>query len=552
MFINEKIIKKYLEKRSHIKNLYKEASYLKRFLVEVESYYSISLENEKSLLERITYKESMPKKSRNGYVPYKYLRNLIEKIEQDLDDLSISIDRRIVIGLIGIAIYTGMRCEELSLLKRGHLDELIVGDKKIYYLRFKTFKTTGKNIEYRNTSCHIEEDGAKIYRKVEILGDELIENLSKTTMYKAYYYYYTGEYIKNKKELPQEYKTIVDNLTLEVKNDLKYKMKQYLWLNRYGKVSKGSTTLAGNIRKYFANSFESFGVDYLTDAEKQHIKSFSIENERTYSRLLDIDTQKKIPFEKAKEQKFYYVNTHQLRSTLCTNLYKQNVPIDYIMKHMNHLSQDMTMYYNRVDLFVDEVLECLEILKDFTDNNINNTSEIKVDKDLESQDIVEDLKRINDFLDKNKLNINSDLEKIKKILKLSNSDIVINDFGICIKSVVSGICERRKYFTQYYSKLYYGVNLLNYNFLDLHYKRFNEQLNIYNHNLLVGCNSVEISRQKNCIKSYIIEVLIKEINLLEKDIELKGRKQIQSEFIQLADIINNLDKIKKEINRWIY
>src|SRR5699024_7267177 len=56
---------------------------------------------------------------------------------------------------------------------------------------------------------------------------------------------------------------------------------------------------------------------------------------------------KKHSLDEIKKISYPYVNLHRFRTTVCTKLFKQKVHIDFIMKHMNHISADMTNYYNK-------------------------------------------------------------------------------------------------------------------------------------------------------------------------------------------------------------
>jgi len=54
------------------------------------------------------------------------------------------------------------------------------------------------------------------------------------------------------------------------------------------------------------------------------------------------------------DEVFVYPTVRMFRNTVCTDLYRRGVELEWIRRHLNHLYTDMTAYYNRADVEIDE------------------------------------------------------------------------------------------------------------------------------------------------------------------------------------------------------
>lgn len=402
--------------------------------------------------------------------------------------------------MIVILANTGMRAEELSLLERNKLRTIEFNNKKVNFLDFLTFKTVGRNKDSRETSCFLTEEGTIAYRKAENLVDEYIDNLSSTIKNKVLYYFYSGTYIEGKKKLPVKYVEELNSLSESEREKLILEAKRYLY------------------------------------------------------------QRKNLTFEEAKKIKIPYVGLHQFRVTVCTKLFMQGVHIDYIVKHMNHLSEDMTAYYNKSEIFIDELKESIKLINDITnDKGMLETNADKIDgafiEEANKDELLEKIKRVNEFLAKNNLNINKDISKITKLLLKTNTTIEENDFGMCIRSIINGICEKKKYFSSLEDNYYIGVQLDTYKFLNNHYERFKQKKNVVLHNKQISEKKSqyinEYNREKKALSYYVKKTVSKEIELLEDDIEEFGIDNIIDRYPDLRDIVCNLEEIKGELKLWV-
>jgi hypothetical protein len=119
------------------------------------------------------------------------------------------------------------------------------------------------------------------------------------------------------------------------------------------------------------------------------------------------------------------------------------------MKHMNHISPEMTQLYNRNDKLNKSAVNGLKILKHIANNEgLLELNPENVDNQLLKMDLSDDIKRkdyeiLNEFLKINNFNIVQDLEKLIKLISKGNSPIFENEFGVCVKAAIHGICERQ-------------------------------------------------------------------------------------------------------------
>ena len=449
-----------------------------------------------------------------------------------------------------------MRAEELSLLERDKLTTIRAGEKEVNFLEFLTFKTIGRGKQFRKTSCFLSEDGSIAYRKAEKLVDEFIDNLSKQTKEKVLYYFYSGKYVKNKKFLPKKYVNELNELPQNKIDEITKEAKRYLYLGKYGLLVRGTAQLRNSVKKFFVRHRNDFDLSLLSPKEKTQIRYYSINSQSVYEYMFTLEERKKITFENAKNLKIPYVGLHQFRVTVCTKLFMQGVHIDYIVRHMNHLSEDMTAYYNKSETFINELEESIKLISDIT--NGNGYIETKIDEKLidkySNSEIVKKIEKVNEFLEKNNININKDINKIMKILLKTNTTIEENEFGMCIRSIINGICERKKYFSSIDDNYYIGIQLDNYEFIKNHYERFLQKKNIIEHNKKIADKDSrfinEYQREVKALTYYVNKTLSREVELLEDDIKNYGIENVTERYPDLKNIINKIEEIKKDLSIW--
>ena len=141
-----------------------------------------------------------------------------------------------------------------------------------------------------------------------------------------------------------------------------------------------------------------------------------------------------------------------------------------------------------------------------------------------------------------------------KILLKTNTTIEENEFGICIRSIINGVCDRKKYFSSINDNYYIGIQLDSYDFLKDHYERFLQKKNIVIHNKRVSMNDSrylnEYQRESKALSYYVEKTVLRELKLLEEDIKEFGVVDIIEKHPKLQSIIANFDKIKEELYLW--
>ena len=540
----------------------KRASALNKFIKIIESIEKIDFSMITEYLNEVIskYSKIRPFTAVNDYIPDIFLNQLVSLAMADIDNKELSYPTRLVSALIVILANTGMRAEELSLLERNKLRTIEFNNKKVNFLDFLTFKTVGRNKDSRETSCFLTEEGTIAYRKAENLVDEYIDNLSSTIKNKVLYYFYSGTYIEGKKKLPIKYVEELNSLSQVEKDKLISEAKRYLYLGKYGLLIRGTSQLRNSVKKFFIRHRNDIDLSKLTSKEKEQIRYYDINTRSIYEYYFNVDERKNLTFEEARKMKIPYVGLHQFRVTVCTKLFMQGVHIDYIVKHMNHLSEDMTAYYNKSEIFIDELKESIKLINDITnDKGMLETDFGKINgafiEEANKDELLEKIKRVNEFLNKNNLNINKDISKITKLLLKTNTTIEENDFGMCIRSIINGICEKKRYFSSLEDNYYIGVQLDTYKFLNNHYKRFKQKRNVVLHNKQMSEKKSqyinEYNREKKALSYYVKKTVSKEIELLEDDIEEFGIDNIINRYPDLRDIVYNLEEIKGELKLWV-
>lgn len=537
------------------------ASMLSKLVKTIEDVEKINLCEIKKYLAEITskYCKIRPYTAINEYIPDVFLNQIVFAAMKDIDDKNLSYPTRLVACLIIILANTGMRAEELSLIERNKLRTIKAGDKEANFLEFLTFKTVGRGRTFRKTSCFLSEDGSVAYKKAEKLVDEFIDTLSKEIKEKVLYYFYSGEYIRNKKFLPKQYVNELKQLPENKINEITNEAKRYLYLGKYGLMIRGTAQLRNSVKKFFIRHRNDFDLSSLNSKEKSQIRYYSINSKSVYEYVFNMEERKKISFERTRTLKIPYVGLHQFRVTVCTKLFMQGVHIDYIVRHMNHLSEDMTAYYNKSETFINELEESIKLIRDITnDDGYIETNIDKIDENLIDEysdlEIIKKIEKVNEFLEKNNININKDINKIMKLLLKTNTTIEENEFGMCIRSIINGICDRKKYFSSIDDNYYIGIQLDNYKFIRNHYERYLQKKNILKHNKKIADKDSrlinEYQREVKALTYYVNKTLNRELELLEDDIDNYGMENIIERYPDLKNIINNIEEIKKELKLW--
>ena len=533
------------DKIEYQKNLLSVIKSFISFINEIDSFdYSYILEKIDKLDSQIIY--IRPNKAKNKYIPDDFLNLIVSNAINDIDNDTCRLDDRIFACLLVLMAETGMRIEDVTMLETNKLETIIVNNKEIAYLNFKTFKGG-----CRETFTYLSELARKAYECCENLVFDYFKNLQEDKKNRIFFYL-----IKNK--APTSYfskdeKKIIEDLDANSRAMLEKQATRYLWIN-YGRGRKNKSTnnFREQLKRFFVRHYNDMLLSNIDVNELENIKHFSIKNEHEYKKIFYENEFEENLFNKVQNINYYYVNAHMFRVTVCTKLFEQGVHIDFIVRHMNHLTEDMSDYYNQSSEKIDKEKEALEIFKNISNSDgLISTDNISSDT---KKDYIENIEKINAFLKQNKLNIVVNINDIMKKLRKTNATIAENEFGICIKSLLSGVCEQKLKFSNFEYSSLLAVPLETYRYIDSDYERFKEKLKIYYYNNSIlplnKDHTNEVKRQAKALKRFIDSILIPELKLLESDLECKGKDKVIKDNPNIKYIVNNINSIKGEIDEW--
>lgn len=539
---------------------------IEKLLMEIESNHSaIDYSREYKYLESLRdYKQIALEREtgKTNYIPFRLLNKIVSLAIQAIKNESLSIDKRMMACMIVILAETGMRVEELTLIERGKLVRFSTKEgKKTAYLKFKTFKGTKGIKEFESTITYLSDKAEMAYEKLEEFADNVIDNLDEKAKMRLLLFH-AGEKNYNYETKKQELKSLLSKININEMNELESKSRQYLYIDyRTGKPFLDSTAAfrRSMVRLFFVYHQDKLDFDKLSQADIDLLNRLDIDSENKVKTF--ISGSKYIDCSKYFGKKFYYVNPHMFRVTVCTKLFQQGVHIDFIRKHMNHLTEDMTNYYNRSAEFRDSLVEGIKIVSSIANSKglIETNGEFikneAIKKELANPSTRADYEKINEFLEKNKLNIVRDVDKLIKMIEKSNSPIFESELGVCTKSAIHGICQRQKYFSSVSDFYHIGVKIPSLKLMHFSYNRFLEKEKIVKYNEKVARKNpkyaLEFDREKKALKFYLEKTLLPELQLAKKEINEMGVDAFICLYPDLKDIAPKVDYIlNSEVSTW--
>ena len=486
-----------------------------------------------------------------------------------MDDEDLDLGRRIVACLIVIVAETGMRGEEVSLLESGMLDTVTIEstNKVVNYLKFKTFKTQSSTGEYKETYCYLPPNATKAYTTAEKLMNQVVDQKrSERSELRSIILAGGKEDELNKlerlpcgKEALHELREIVENMSDEEKQQAEKNRRKYLYVDwKWGRQKRGSTVFRNDVLSFYIRHKDDIKLDDIKPSELENLNDFTFSSESKFKREFTTEQRKKIKYEDVADETYYYVNPHRFRVTVCTKLFSGNVHLDYIVKHMNHLSEDMTVYYNKSYKLKDQLEESMKILalmsKDcngLIETNIDKVEDAAYKTLLSDSFLKENINRMNSFLEENNFNILTDIDIILKRLKRLSAPVASNDLGVCINVISQSICEKREMF---YSTLDLQIALPTYKNINYTYDLYKERVKVVKHNKEISdSNNIynnEYEREVNSLKHLVNTKLKKELELLQEDLDKCGCDSVIEKYPYLDYIVKNISSINEEIKKW--
>lgn len=419
-------------------------------------------------------------------------------------------------GLIVILAETGMRIGELHKLEINKLrdikHELVT--KVVYYLDFITYKTTQER-DGHITHTYMSDIAVHAYNSIcEFTKKRRIKKASK-----------------------------------------------YLIINTFGKKYGSVHSIGGLVLRFFVRHQEEIG---FTTMSKEDIYKFKC-------KIVTKTNINKIA-EGIKDigRTIYYASCHQFRVTCATRLYQKGKHLDWIMIHMNHMSDTMTQHYIRIS----------ELEKDKTQKIANGLmiraskdgSKIEVDiskvdnsiikNQLERDEIKKNYEAMNHFIrilesqkkKKYNLKVYKDVKEIIEIAMQNQAFITEMEFGFCVNTFIK-MCKSQPYICSANDKLYDIVpHIPDLYSLEFNFNRFKEKSEaIKNNEKLVkrdGRYINEYERELIGMKKFVERTFLPELELLKDEISNYGEGYVIKKYKNIINIIKRLPKIEQEALKW--
>lgn len=232
---------------------------------------------------------------------------------------------------------------------------------------------------------------------------------------------------------------------------------------------------------------------------------------------------------------------HQFRVRLCNDLINQGVPILYVQKHMNHLTEDVTYGYYRKQKDLEKEKEYAESVMKML---VTGETEIMGD----GKDTL--MLRINDYIKDSNLNVATDLDGIIKELT-KKIPIRAKNGGFCIKSGPIRECNKTDSTDEFYCAYGMCVNLFHSFFMiDINYEKYTTLLKTIKYNQDMGFKKAT-DKETNKLKWIVKKYLFPELKELEKETKTKGEAVIKEKYPQVSFFIDNYKSIYEEVAAWM-
>lgn len=424
---------------------------------------------------------------KNEAIPEGYRIEMLDVCNNIMQDETKTKNDRIVAACLILYSEIGLRLGELSTVKIDALVEEKVDDKIFKYINFKTYKKAYGDSGTRDSKAFVSQLSEKAFNCLLFLCKERREALG--TNYLAIF--------KNQQKSMMMPKTF----------DLNYK-----------------TFVLRNWKELRSN-----------ENAEDSLKPLKV---GTYLEKLKKNEQIELLAEFDEETELYFVGITQFRVAVCTNLYKHNVPMQYIKMHMNHLTEEMSYYYIRSNKILDK-----DISEKIYEQIFKNDAKLLgTNADL--------------FLDK----VNKFIEN-KANMKAMTMDQIIRAVGEAypLRAKLGGVCIRcgnvipcpddNVTDLAYCSFGICGNHCHMYFMADTYYSQFHNQLKI------ISCceekgHDVALVREQNKLKYIVKNSLLPELVEMSKIIDKNGLNYVLKEFPQLEYIALNLQDIITEVKKW--
>lgn len=239
------------------------------------------------------------------------------------------------------------------------------------------------------------------------------------------------------------------------------------------------------------------------------------------------------------DDRIYYPTIRQFRVSVCTSLYRQQIPLHYIRKHMNHLSEDMAAYYIRPQKNLEkEYSETIyrAVFKDGSKMLGTNGNAF--------------VQKINEFIEQNHMNIQDDMEGVIQAVA-KKFPLRSKVGGMCIRCGEVIPCASNNSTDVIYCAFGMCPNHCHMFFMaDISYEEYLQNRDTAQYNKDNGYKKA-YQKELNKLKYIIEHSLMPELTMLEDELERHGEEDILEKYPQLTYIVKHLDSIKQEVQTWM-
>lgn len=452
----------------------------------------------KFLLDRNTAKLNDIKcANKTPEVPIEYFPIFLDAVKDIMRDKDEDSEDRITAASIILYSQIGFRTAELFTVKTESIRNVYSSekDKPLYYLDFVSFKHgTGEN---GGTVAHtyINALSMEAYELLEELCDANRKRLGIDTLFVT----------KNQK-----------NSTFSAPS----------YATRYRKFI---------LRHWKELQCLNIGNDYEDLSSVEVSVFFQPAKDGTYTYDKESGWAKPLKM----DDRIYYPTITQFRVSVCTSLYRQQIPLHYIRKHMNHLSEDMAAYYIRPQKNLEKEYSETIYRAVFKDGSkmLGANGDAFVQK-------------INEFIEQNHMNIQDDMEGVIQAVA-KKFPLRSKVGGMCIRCGEVIPCASNNSTDVIYCAFGMCPNHCHMFFMvDISYEEYLQNRNTAQYNKDNGYKKA-YQKELNKLKYIIEHSLMPELAMLEEELQQHGEEEILEKYPQLTYIVNHLDSIKQEVQTWI-
>lgn len=452
----------------------------------------------KFLLDRNTAKlNDIKHANKTPEVPVEYFPIFLDGVKEIMRDKQEDPEDRITAATIVLYSQIGFRTAELFTVKTGAIHSVYSPDKDkpLYYMDFISFKH-GKG-ENGGTLAHtyINSLSREAYDLLADLCSEYRKNLGVDTLL-------VTKFQKNATTSAQQYST------------------------RYRKFV---------MRHWKELQCLNIGDDYENLSCFEVGTFFQPAKDGTYTYDKNADWAKDLRM----NDRIYYPTIRQFRVSVCTSLYRQQIPLHYIRKHMNHLSEDMAAYYIRPQKSLEKEYSETIYRAVFKDGSkmLGTNGDAFVQK-------------INEFIEQNHMNIQDDMEGVIQTVA-KKFPLRSKVGGMCIRCGEVIPCASNNSTDVIYCAFGMCPNHCHMFFMaDISYETYLQNRDAAQYNKDNGYKKA-YQKELNKLKYIIEHSLMPELTMLEDELERHGEEDILEKYPQLTYIVNHLDSIKQEVQTWM-